>query len=307
MRYKKAVAEITYALEKYKAKVDELEKERISNAEIRKREAESHRGQWTDEYIKKYSEERPFDAGIKEKFDNARKEAEAVVLHYLDAIKKSVDGYFNAPVRNDFANKIMSVKLSGLQLTDREFQMFSQDAMNYMEYRLLKQLAEDRTREVNTVSLDENGTPKAQKSNESNPYFGLKLPNIDEVYNSFEEYERSARGLLYSYGGEKGTLSQMLEKNIPDHISMVMDGYLRNGAPDKFSEVMDKANSILPESKVKRVLTEQDKKFIDTLIDNQYPSLAAGRAKELAQADENIRQLLLIDERYSKYVEESEE
>ena len=54
----------------------------------------------------------------------------------------------------------------------------------------------------------------------------------------------------------------------------------------------------------KRELTENDKKFIDTLVDSKYPSLAKDRVKALAEADADIESLLLLDERYSKYLEE---
>lgn len=83
-----------------------------------------------------------------------------------------------------------------------------------------------------------------------------------------------------------------------------MDSYFRNHADEAFSKVMEKANSILPESKIKRELTENDRKFIDTLIDSKYPSLARDRVKALAEADTDIESLLLLDERYNKYLEE---
>ena len=67
---------------------------------------------------------------------------------------------------------------------------------------------------------------------------------------------------------------------------------------------MEKANSILPESKIKRELTENDKKLIDLLIDEKYPSLAKERAKELAEADTDIGELLALDERYKGIFEE---
>ena len=46
-----------------------------------------------------------------------------------------------------------------------------------------------------------------------------------------------------------------------------------------------------------------DKKFIDTIIDPRYPSLAKDKVKALAEADSNIESLLLLDERYNKYLE----
>ena len=51
-------------------------------------------------------------------------------------------------------------------------------------------------------------------------------------------------------------------------------------------------------------LTENDKKMIDLLIDEKYPSLAQSRAKELAEADTDIGELLALHERYKGIFEE---
>ena len=44
--------------------------------------------------------------------------------------------------------------------------------------------------------------------------------------------------------------------------------------------------------------------MIDLLIDEKYPSLAQSRAKELAEADTDIGELLALHERYKGIFEE---
>ena len=83
-----------------------------------------------------------------------------------------------------------------------------------------------------------------------------------------------------------------------------MDSYFRNKKDEEFTKVMEKANSILPESKIKRELTEYDKRLLDTLVDSKYPSLAKDRVKALADADADIGSLLSLDERYKGFLEE---
>ena len=119
-----------------------------------------------------------------------------------------------------------------------------------------------------------------------------------------KSYMTSAKSLLYQYAGTSGKMAHLLDVKTPDYISVSMDSYIRNNAADEFLGAMDKANAILPESKVKRALTENDKKLIDTMIDPRYPSLAKDKVKALAEADSSIESLLLLDERYSKYLEE---
>lgn len=303
MRYLNYVKKISNALEKYKNDIDTLEGlYRLERQKV-KEEATKMRGKWTDEYIEKYIVEHNPDASIKAKFQSTRASIEPAVLHYLEMIQKSLDNYFNSPIKPDFANKIMTIKLSGLQLSDREFQILQSSATSYMECRLLNQLAESRTKKGEVVELDNSGQPHRKETDISNPYY-LELPNLDETYKAFENYKQSAKGLLYSYSGQKAEMSHLLDNNVPNYISVSMDSYFRNKKAEEFTKVMEKANSILPESKIKRELTENDKRLIDTLVDSRFPSLAKDRVKALAESDADIESLLLLDERYSKYLEE---
>ena len=169
----------------------------------------------------------------------------------------------------------------------------------------LNQLAESRTKtERKAVINKESGEAEYKTEQASDPYINLELPSIEDTYNAMKSYMTSAKSLLYQYAGTSGKMAHLLDVKTPDYISVAMDSYIRNNAADKFLCVMGKANAILPESKVKRVLTENDKKLIDTMIDPRYPSLAKDKVKALAEADSSIESLLLLDERYSKYLEE---
>ena len=230
---------------------------------------------------------------------------EPTILHYLELIKKQLDSYFNAPVKADFANKINAIKLSGLQLSDTEFQILQQSATSYMERRLLNQLAESRTKtERKAVLNKQSGEPEYQTVQTADPYIRMELPDIDSIYKAYKSYRTAARGLLYSYAGHNAELSDMLENNIPNYVAINMDSYFRNGHEQEFAKVMDKANSILPESKIKRELTENDKRLIDTLIDPKYPSLAKSKVREIAENSPELSELFLLDSRYSGFLEE---
>ena len=303
MRYKNYVRKISDALAKFKTDVDTLEGLYKLEHEKVQAKAEEMRGKWTDAYINQYVADNNPDNNFKARLQNARASVEPIVLHYLEMIQKTLDDYFNAPIRPDFANKIMTIKLSGLQLSDLEFNILKDSVTSYLECRLLNQLAESRTKKGEAVYMDNNGQPHRKETDISNPYY-IEVPNIEETYNGFKNYKQSARGLLYNYSGQNAKMSHLLDNDVPNYISISMDSYFRNKKEEEFTKVMEKANSILPEAKVKRELTENDKKVIDLIIDEKYPTLASTKVREVAEAMPELRELFLLDERYAKYVEE---
>lgn len=279
MRYKNYVSKITSTLEEYKAIIDKLESDYQAETAAVKAKAESMQGKWTDDYIRQYISEHNPDARYREQIQTAKAKTEPVVNHYLERIKSNLDNYFNAPIRTDFANKIMTVKMTGLELSDMELELLKQSASSYMECRLLGQLAEGRLTD-------------------------LKLPNMEATYQAFNEYSMYAKGLVNNWSGDTAALLHLNDTNTEDFEAVSWDVYFKDNKADEFSKVMEQANAILPESKIKHELSDNDRKFIDTLIDSKYPSLAKERVKELAEADSHIESLLLLDERYSKYLEE---
>ena len=148
MKYKNYTEKITRALKEYKEKIDIQEAMYVQEKKTIQAKAEEMKGQWTDEYIEKYLAENNPHSKYKKQMQDIRAIYEPTILHYLELIKKQLDGYFNAPVKTDFANKISAIKLSGLQLSDTEFQILQQSATSYLERRLLNQLAESRTKEM---------------------------------------------------------------------------------------------------------------------------------------------------------------
>lgn len=305
MRYKTYVKKINDTLTKYKTDIDTLDSMYLADKEKLKATANEMKEKWTDSYIEQYCRDNNPDINYKARLQGTRAAVEPIVLHYLEMLEKQLDKYFNAPINPDFANKIMTIKLSGLQLTNLEFKILQDNATSYMERRLLNQLAESRTKpETRAVFDKESGKSEYKTEQASDPYINLELPNIEDTYNAMKSYMTSAKSLLYQYAGTSGKMAHLLDVKTPDYISVSMDSYIRNNAADEFLGVMDKANAILPESKVKRALTENDKKLIDTMIDPRYPSLAKDKVKALAEADSSIESLLLLDERYSKYLEE---
>lgn len=305
MNYKKYVEKINAELSGYKSVIDTLGNAYKSEFGKVKNEAESMRGKWTSEYITEYidKEKATIGARYKAKAIEEKAKHEPIVIHYLELIEKQLKNYFMTPANADFLNKINSIKITGLQLSNQEFQILKQSARSYMECRLLNELAKTRTKEE--YGITEKGEYGAKEV--KNPYFSLEVPDIDIVMNGFEQYKNSVMRVVNSYCGTNAELHECLGVSTPKHLCITAESYFRNGSRENFESIMENANSILPEAKVKRDLTENEKKLIDILVNPDYPSLAEGKIKEISEHSPELRQLFSLDNRYSKIIEKIEE
>jgi hypothetical protein len=309
MKYKNYVSKITDSLTTYKKGIDKLEQNYKVWQAKQKQEIAEMQGKYTPEYIREYETSINPPVLYKNTMKELRKEAEAITTYYLGLIEKQLNDYFNAPVRTEFANRIMSISVTGLALSNAEFQILQNSAHSYMELRLLNQLAESRTKQGTEVNFNpDTERPEAKEISIANPYNGIKLPNIDEIYREFSSYKASVGFMVNSYAGASAGLSEFLEsKNAiktPGYLSIAADSYFRNKKADSFSAVMEKANAVLPESKIKRELSENDKKLIDVLVSPScHPLIAKQTVKEIAANSPELKELFLLDKRYAEYVE----
>lgn len=305
MRYKNYVQEITKVLKEYKAKIDDLEKQFENELEKRSREISDMQGKYTPEYIEQYKKSQAFSIDYKLKMSELRKESTLTIEKYINVLEKQINTFFNAPVSQEFSNKINSIAITGLALSNLEFKILQESASTYMERRLLNQLAETRNETMQAVEVNsDTGTPNFVNKRVAKPYLYLQLPDIEEVYGAFDDYKKNAIRVLNGYSGEKAGLYKMLESGIAQNISITSDSYFRNKAEEKILDILEKVNSMFIETKKKQELTDADKKFIDAIIDPKYPSLAKETVQEIAEYDSSIRELLKLDSRYSKYLKE---
>lgn len=304
MRYKKYVEAITKSLSEYKVQIDALEKRLAAEQEKFKEQLAGMVGKFTTEYIAEFKKNYKLPTDYKAEMEKQRSIALPVVVQNLEAIEKQLNAFFNAPVRQEFANKINSISTTGLALTDREFRILKESASSYLEIRLLNQLAETRSKQEKAVTVNsQTGMPESQNKEVANPYMGIEIPNIDVIYNAFDSYAMNARRFVKSYSGVEVGLKQFLD-DTTTALAATADSYFRNKAAERFSEVMSKAVSILPEYKKKSKLTESDMQLIDALIDPKYPTLAGDTVKIIAEHSPEIGGLLKLDPRYKDFLEE---
>ena len=305
MRYSNYLKKINDALVRHKETVDKLVFLYSSEIKGHKEQLAKMKGIYAESYIEQYAAnwkpEAHYDDAIKKSSEKAVLEVEL----YLSKIKKEMDKYFDSPVQSDFANKINAISMTGLGLKDREFALLVESASNYMELRLIQHLAESRTKPSTVSSINERGQTETKEVEVKNPYH-IELPDIDYLYRVYNDFAGSAKTMAKYYCGENAELKEYLGA-VSEYAPITAGNYFKGHSLNNFTDAMEKANGCLPENKVKKELTESEKKLIDTMIDSRYPALAENKVKALAEADDDIRELLLLDERYAKFIEESEE
>lgn len=299
MKYKNYLKKIYKALQEHKATVDSLTVDYMTEKEAFESMLVSMRGKYTDSYIAESRKNWKPYKDYTSLLNGSRSKNKAVVEYYLGLIQKQLDNYFNAPVKNDFSNKILTIKASGLQLTDREFSLLEKQATSYMERRLLNELATTRTRTEKRLNTD---TGEVENVTVHNGTSVTELPNIDLLYRSFEDFKNSCLFMCNSYCGESAELVDYLGTNQPNYLVVNAGNVLSDNSVSKhnFEVAIEKASSIMPE--VKTELTDADRYLIDQLVDVRYPSLIPSRIEEISKGSPELNELLSLDERYSKYV-----
>lgn len=334
MNYRKLMEQIFAELAEYKRSIDAwIVPQYLRECRTRDEEIQNMQGKYTNEYIQEYIQNWEPDTDYGELIRTAREQRYTAAKDCLDQIQQELDGYFSAPVTSDFAATLTSVKALGLNLTNLEFSLLENNAKSYLDRRLLNELAITRCAEVVKTKLNQDSEPEAVKANEPKPFNGIFVPDAEIVYNDFQGVKNAVDTAFTGYCGENYILKDIIfplseateqtnaklveeygiapPKQIRSTIDIIkMSGaekcFDRNYAPYvAFIETMDKLESAIPKPPKKTTLTSADVALINTLIDPTYPSLAQGKATEIAKADERLAELLLLDPRYNKAVAEA--
>ena len=104
---------------------------------------------------------------------------------------------------------------------------------------------------------------------------------------------------IYGVQPQKPTLDNMAISRMAGSVKCFDENYCSYTA---FSEMMGNIAATVPEPERKTVLTDSDRKLIDTLISPNYPTLAQSDVIKIAKADSRLTEILSLDERYGKEV-----
>lgn len=329
MKYQKFMKKIMEQLTAYKKEVDEMAVGYIAEKTKHEKQLESMRGKYTESYI---TEER---RNWKPKVDYgkavalARETRRKIAMSYFDKIKAELDGYFQIPVDSGFASTVSAIKAVGVTLNNREFELLQGASGGYWGRRLLNELAVSRTKTEQGAEL-ENGEMKRTEKETKIPYGGVELPDIEKAYDSLQSVQNALNMAFEGYCGEgyelkdivfpiskateetnaklaaaygvqpqKQTLDAVTISKMATSAKCFDENYHSYTA---FSELMGGLAATMPKPKRKETLTDDDKKLIDTLIDNRYESLAKDQAVQIAKADEHLAEILMLDTRYGAAV-----
>lgn len=294
-------------LNEYRKAVDALIPQ--YQAEVKKQEVflSGMEGKYTPAYISEQRAAWKPKTNYSDVIASEREKHQASADFYIGLMKKSLDSFFNSPVRAEFANKVTAIKLTGLQLSDAEFRLLQESANTFMERRLLWQLAADRTHSERI-----NG----QEVNTVNPSYDVAVPDIDGIYSAFRSMQENVNIGFQWYCGvgmefrdfvASGSDATMFAVNA-SHALNCFDPK-KNDSYKRFIGLIEKAEGILPESKAKTELTEADRKFIEVILPTsdyeRYQNLTKSKAADLAKASEEIASILLLDPRFSEVVEKA--
>ena len=268
-----------------------------------KKEVENMKGTYTAEYIAEYERKWSAKGDYSNTIKKSSEKTLTEVTHYSERIKKELDSYFDAMVRPEFANQINALMSTNMPLLDKEFERLAESAQSYMELRLVKNFAESRTEKQIKPVAYEDGSVVNEETIVKKPCF-INIPNIDKVYADYNNFVAMAKQFATCYAGANCELKSFLDIGVSDYSVLSAMSFFRAKSFEKFEETMEKTNAILPENKIKKALSDADRKFIDVIINPDYPWLAEGKVKEIVKngSDSELVNLLMLDERYSKYV-----
>lgn len=332
MRYKALMAKILKELNEYKSIVDDMAIVYSKECKEHEQELDKMQGKFTPEYIKEFDKNWQPKGNYGGIISAAKEKHQKSALDCLDKIRKEMDSYFKAPINPSFLMTVMGIKILGLNLTNKEFSLLQDFADGYLSRRLLGELSISRTSKKDKVKLNESNEPERIRVDELKPFGGIAVPDIEESYNCLQNLENTIN-IAFSYCGEsyelkdivfpiseaqeatnaklsktygvqpqKPTLDSMTISKMATSKKCFDEGYPSYVA---FSKMIEGLVATMPEPEGKTTLTDSDRNLIDSMIDSRYEHSAREQAVKIAQADERMAQILMLDERYGPFVQQA--
>lgn len=290
-----------------------------------KRDADSLLDAWKEELAKRdkvvANEDGKFSASYIEEFkknwepkhdyaavlEDLREKHETVIQDDLKSIRKAVDEMVNRPIRPEFASKIQSYAALDManDLSAKEYELLKNDAQSFAELRILEKLAKSRSKSQNQVKMDDRGNARMERAEIADPLF-FEIPSLDKLYDSLHWFEDSCLSAIKNYVGEYYELRKNPESAAS--IALAMNANKRlNGDTARNGEWLDIFNGLDNIKPRKTHLTEEEKSLLTSITGyNDLPYTAKDRAVEISKKSQELREMLLLDERFSDEIKKSE-
>lgn len=332
MNYKKIMQKILGELKMYKSEIDKLAADYQSERGKFNEEMEAAEGKFTESYIAEtranWKPSKNYSGLVK----MARETHSKTVMGCISQLEQQLNDYFRAPADANFCATLNSIKLLGVTPDNLELKLLQETSGGYWGRKLRNHLAISRTKTEQAAELKGGEMMRTEKEIKI-PYGGIDLPDIEKAYDALQSVKNAVSTALEGYSGEgfelkdiifppnktaeetsrklaeaygtqpqKQTLGAMEISKMATSIRCFSENYRPY---TEFEKMMDGINATLPETSKKTELTENDRELIDLIIEPQYPSLAAGKAVEIAKKDERLSELLKLDSRYGQKVREA--
>lgn len=228
----------------------------------------------------------------------------------LSNIQAEVDEVVGRPVRQGFAATIQAYSAVGMadMLTAAEFELLKKQAESFAELRTLQALAAKRTKQVDRVTLPEGAKEPARTWEAVPDPFLIEVPNVAELYDNLHSMEDAARSAVRFYVGEHPN-HELVDTTSPSALTFAITAAktLKEGIPEhclNWQSTVDELDALRPR---KTSLTAAERSLLDSVTAiKSMPYSARERAVEIAEKSPELRELLLLDDRFSESIQKSE-
>lgn len=329
MTYRKIMKNITKELKEYKSEIDQFASSYQTERKKFEDELEAMRGKFTESYIGEYRKSWKTKVDYVALIETARTKHQQNVNQGIEQIEQWLNDYFRTPAPADFCATITALKATGVALSNLEFSILQGMPNGYFGQRLLNELAVSRTKTEQRAEL-ENGQAKSVEKEIKNPFGNVRLPNIEKAYDGLQNLRNATWLALNGYCGANNELADVIfplsktQEIANDKLREAYGTELPKPTRDaltisqmasskqcfnetyrpytEFLKILDEINATIPKPLKKTVLTEDDRRLIDAMIDGKYEHTAREAAAKIARADSRLAEILQLDDRYSSVV-----
>lgn len=317
MKVKQSYANIKKLLEMYRESADLIaqrytdRKQKIQGEYLRAKES----GKYNEGYLSEILKKEPESADLMQKLEGIRAKAQEGCKAELNKMSELLVKYFEAPIPSEFSNTIQALRIVGDTPTMTEIELMRKGANGcYMAEKLLQSFANSLTVTENKVIMNDQGEAEYKEVQTKAPVL-FKIPNIDSCYKSLSTLENTVNNFLNRYPGANSELLDLICTDTQNEVEKAIfvatgDSFFKqatqNQIESKLEELVEIENRVPEEEYTpKKDFTEADKRFIDSIVDPRYPTVARGTIKNIAEYGEaNLISLVLADSRYSDIMRE---
>lgn len=300
---KRHVSAIMRELDSFRKRVDDISS---STSVARQKLSDIKKsGDYSTTFIERQEQHlRKIAADARRDADKEREKARSVVDFRLAKLRDTIITNFTELPRPEITEFIKLYTDMGEPLTNEELKMLEGSAVNYQELRLLDTVSRRMARPRNL----ENGGQRTGLEPTA-PTYQIIMPDVREELKRYDEFAATVHAFISDCQGE--TFALLPENATPvmsASAAAALDAFEGSDSPEKrlLKRLEDDFKRTEPGRKYSSsTLTAEEIRIIDALLSDSIDK--PKKAVQLAKADEDLRNILVKDCRYSKAILQAEE